>query len=592
MCGIAGIIRYDVDATCSREALHAMQRALQHRGPDGCGEVYAGHAALGHRRLAVIDAAGGGQPLVSADKRYTLTYNGEIYNFRELRERLAGQWTFYSNCDTEVVLAAWCVWGRACVNYFNGMFAFFVWDAHSQTGFAARDCLGIKPFVYAHTDGVFHFASEAKAILAARPGRPKLNADAVLEYFIAPYFSGVSQTPFEGIEILPAGCYASISRHGLQVERWYQSELVQDEAQTAEPAAPPEELADLVRTAVQRTLFADARVGVYLSGGLDSTLIAAIAQEHSRTRLPAYTINFSGQAAYDYARSSIVLSDDTPYACAAAAQLGLQHELVDVSNDAVLNSVNAVAGINDLLPAWEQELAQHHLARAASRHCKVVLVGDAADELHYGYHFLLNPEVSSSPLSILQRFGLPPLRAEYRHFPAQLSRRYQALAERAGHHWKTPGASVLATTFLIQQRWLPRLLHNGDVHAMAFSLEARVPFGDRGLLTHASKTRPTCAYRDGNEKHLLRQAMRGVVPEGIRLRKKSALPKNQALDAGYKEALRESLSNPPQALREFLEIDVLRDWCRPERALSETERGHMFRAHAFSRWLDHYQVEL
>lgn len=591
MCGIAGIICYDLPADAQAERLRSMQQRLRHRGLDGAGVHFGSAAALAHTRLALLDVAGGAQPMHSPDGRFTIVHNGEIYNYPELREELRASWEFRTASDTEVVLAAYAVWGEACLPRFNGMFAFFIWDEQTGEGFAARDRLGIKPFVYRGGGGELLFASEAKALLAASRERPRVHVDGVLEYLTAPYFSGVAHSMFEDIEHLPAGHALRITRPGLRVWRWWDDTLPSVLREDAETLAG--EMRRLLHNAVSRTLRADVPVGVFLSGGLDSTLLAALARKFSPEPPLCFAIRFAGQDRFDYGRSTIVTGDDSPYVETAVKELGLQLEWVDVDRNHLLDDLEQVACIDDALPAWEQELSQYHLARAASRRRKAVLVGDAADETHYGYHFLLDEEATRSPAGFLRRFGIPPLRRELLADPEEhFAARYTRLAQQAGYSWDSPDGGRLATTYLIIKRWLARLLHNGDIHGMAWSLEARVPFGDIDLLDLARQVSPRVGFRDGTEKALLRQAAVGLIPETIRRRKKSALPKDQDVQALYQHAAGRMLDEAEDFLGFFLDLEAVRELCRPERPLTEWERALLFRVLALGCWARHYGVLL
>lgn len=572
MCGIGGIVRSGPGDDGAR--LAAMQRALRHRGPDDEAIWTSPSAGLVHTRLALVDRAGGAQPLQRDG--YVLVYNGEIYNTDELRRALADGWEFRTRGDAEVVLAAYARWGAACPARLDGMFAFFVWDTRDERGFAARDLLGVKPFVYAYGRGELVFASEAKAVLAAWRGPRRARREALLEYLVAPCFSGVETPMFEDLAYLPPGHALHVDRDGLAVTRWGEHDLL-----GATDDVSPEELRDAFARAVQRTLVADVPIGVFLSGGLDSTAIAACAGRP----LPAWTVQFAEHDRYDYARSRIVISDDAPYAALAARALGLAPEIVAVDRAGIAADLEVIATTDDALPAWEQEIAQHHLARAAARTCKAVLVGDAADETHYGYHFLLDAEATRDPRGVIERFAAPGLWPEaVDHFAAK----YRALAAAAGHDWRTPGARVLATTWLVVNRWLPRLLHDGDIHAMAHGLEARVPFADRALLALARRTGPARALAGGTEKAALRAALAGVIPEEIRLRRKSALPKDQGVEAIYqREAARlvaEGALDPV--------IDRAAILARCARPLDERERALLFRVICLAHWTRAYEVAL
>ena len=589
MCGIAGIVRYDAPGEVSETRVRAMQACLRHRGPDGQGLYVGSSVALAHTRLALIDPQGGAQPMTSPDGRYTIVYNGEVYNYRDLRHELRNEWSFQSDSDTEVVLAAYVVWGEQCLARLNGMFALFIWDERRREGFAARDLLGVKPLALKQNDKMLIFASEAKAIVTTEPYAPRPHVEALVEYFVAPYFSGVEHSMFDGVEYLQPGHAMRYSQAGMRIWQWGDYDLLQ--AAHSDEESLIAELRRRLVQAIERSLIADVPLGTFLSGGLDSTLITAVASSASSTELDTFTIRFEDQDRYDYQRSLIVKSDDTPFAVAAAKEIGVGNTIVPVQRADLLEDLCAVARINDALPAWEQEFAQHHLAKSAGAKYKGVLVGDAADETHYGYHFLLDEEATRSPTALLERFGTSPVRRDVLGDPiTHLAAKYRRLAEEAGHRWGSPTDRILAITYLIIKRWLPRLLHNGDIHSMAFSLEGRVPMADVELLDLARRIDPQLAYRDGLEKRLLREAARGLMPDAPRRRLKSALPKDQSVAALYQQAAVEALDNSREFLGAFLVLGRIRSLCDPRRALDEFERSLLFRVIAVSHWQQAYGV--
>ena len=537
MCGLAGLVRFDggAPAAPSLARARAMRAALRHRGPDGEGEAILADAILEHTRLALLDREGGAQPMSTPDGRYTIVYNGEVYNHRELRERLS--YPFRTRSDAETVLAAFVAWGRECVPLLNGMFAFFVWDARERRGFAARDPLGVKPFAYAWDGVELLFASEAYVVARARGVPVRAHVEAVLEHLVAPCFSGVERSMFAEVEYLPPGHWLELGPEGPTLRRYYRFSVA-DEG----PGPDAEALGGALERAVRRACLADETIGVFLSGGLDSTAIAAIAAIALPAPPPAFTIAFADMDRYERGASTIVVSDDLPFAGLAARAIGSPLTVVHAPRGELARDLERIAASNDALPAWEQELAQDRLARAAAAAgLKAVFVGDAADETHFGYHFLLDPAAVASPRTILQRFGAVPVRREVLADPlAGFSAKYC--------EWMRPDASlqqqIAGTTALIVERWLPRLLHNGDIHSMRVGLEARVPFADIELLALAAAVPPGAGLADG-EKTRLRAALRGVVPEPIRLRRKSALPKDPGTAAIYQREASRLLADPP-----------------------------------------------
>ena len=552
MCAITGIVNWGESSNFMLDSVRKMNSILAHRGPDDSGIWVDEGVAIGHRRLSIIDTRKGQQPMLTVDQRYIITYNGAVYNFRELRKEIGG--IFKTDCDTEVVLKAYEKWGVGCLEKLNGMFSFFIWDSKLKRGFAARDLVGMKPFLYSYINNEFRFASEAKALVSQSP---KVNTEAILEYLVAPFFSGVETSPFEDIYILPPGHYIELSENTLQVKQWGNTfHLTPREGETSD-------LRNSLIESIKRTCIADQPVGTYLSGGLDSTLITSISQPET-----CYSVRFDKHQDFDQNRSAIVISDDLPFATYAATDLSIQHEIVTVTEDSLSNRLERIARQNDLLPAWEQEIAQDALAMAAVNKYKVILVGDAADETHYGYHFLLH---SKTPAEVIKNLSWAPIQKCHLthpvdHFNEKYKNQFQNL------------------TSLIIKRWLPRLLHNGDIHAMAHGLETRVPFADIELLRLAECIDPKL----GANKQVLRASCIGLLPEKIRIRKKSALPKAPYGGRIYQEIVKSKFLDVAES---WLDMDIFSKSLAKVR-LTEPEQALMFRLAALGYWVEHYHVSL
>jgi len=570
MCGIAGIVDFTRPAAAHRERLARMQTLLRHRGPDGAGTFEDDDVSLAHTRLAILDLDGGVQPMTSENGRYTVVYNGELHGGEELRRAIGGD--FRTHSDTEVVLAAFERWGDACVARLSGMFAFFVWDAVRRRGFGARDRLGVKPLFISRENHAFAFASEAHVLAHTAAARPRANVDAIVDVMVAPCFSGVVRSAFEGVEPLMPGHTVVVERDHVRVARYWRWSAERGDGSIAE-------LREALPAAMRRATAADVPIGIFSSGGLDS----AIAASALAAGAPAFTVTFDDQASFHYARSRITGSDDTPFARDVAEALSLDPHLVHVSRAQIAHDLRAVAVANDALPAWEQEIAQHRLAQAASRSVKAVLVGDAADETHWGYHFLLDDEAIRSSRVIIDRLGSAPLRPEIARDPA----------ERIAHELDAEYAHesrIAATTSLIVERWLPRLLHNGDMHTMRASLEARVPFADVTLLEIAQRIAPALALRDGVEKHALREAARGLIPEHVRTRKKSALPKDLGTEPVFRAEAAKVVRDPPAIVDSIVDLARIAARLGDPSELSEAERAILFRVVTFAHWARHHEV--
>lgn len=576
MCGVAGIVRFDGGAADQLARARMMRAALRHRGPDGEGEAVTPDAVLEHTRLALLDRAGGGQPMTSPDGRFTIVYNGEVYNHLELRGELA--WEFRTRSDVETVLAAFVAWGPECVHKLNGMFAFFVWDAVKRRGFLARDPLGVKPLAYAWDGVEFVFASEAHVV--ARATRVQAREEAVLEYLVAPYFSGVEAPMFAGVEYLQPGHWLELGPEGPKLRRYYRFAVARDGEGPGD-----EELRAALTRAVERVCVADEPLGIFLSGGLDSTAIAVLAKAVPPGRRKAYSIVF--EAMDEFRGSTIVVSNDVAYVGTASLAANAELHMVKVPRSELAADLERVATSNDALPAWEQEISQDRLARAAAADAiKGVMVGDAADETHFGYHFLLDAAATASPRGILERFGMVPIRREVMADPvAVFADRYRA--------WMDPEADedgrIAGTTRLIVERWLPRLLHNGDIHGMRSGVEARVPFADVELLALASRVPPRAGLA-GGEKARLRAALRGVVPEAIRTRRKSALPKDQRTDLVYRQEARRLLADAPRIVRSLVDVEAVRGLLDPTRRLGEWDRAALFRVIGLCHFSRHHGI--
>ncbi|MES2597569.1 MAG: asparagine synthase (glutamine-hydrolyzing) [Verrucomicrobiota bacterium] len=592
MCAIAGILDFssDADPSASTAKVRRMISRQRHRGPDDEGYFHGGPCTLGAARLAQIDRAGGAQPMRSPDGRYSIVFNGEIHNHRALRAELSLHWHFTTRSDTEVLLAAFVTWGREALQRLNGMFAFFIWDAQTRRGFAARDRLGVKPLVWMPLpQGGLAFASEAKALLDLLPARPVANEEAILEYLVAPCFSGVRTPMFAGMHHLQPGHWLSTDENGLQQGEWWSYDLHRSVDVNANELASA--MHDLLPRAVQRTLDADAPAAVLLSGGLDSTLVAALAKDHGVSQ--AYTIAFEGQEAFDYAQALMVKSDDLPCSIEAAADIGLQHRIVPVSRASLADNLRTLALQNDALPAWEQELAQHHLAKAlAADGHRAVLVGDAADETHYGYGFMLDDQSITHPSKLLERFGTPPLNAAMHERAALIPHRLTSMIREAGHGDGTRAERLRGITHLVSRLWLPRLLHNGDIHMMAHGIEARVPFADSELLDLALRVHPELALKDGVEKSLLRESARGLMPEAARVRRKSSLSKDDGSAVVLKSEAAHALSASADFLGHWLDLPAIRQLCSPSHDLAEMQRALLFRIICLHHWAAAYHVRM
>jgi asparagine synthase (glutamine-hydrolysing) len=563
MCGIAGIVRCGGLSPEDLRGSATLADYLHHRGPDAHGVYTDSVCHITQTRLAVRGPKDTPQPVRSSDGRYVLAYNGEVYNVDPAN-------------DTEAVFDAWMRQGPDCLRAFNGMFALFVWDRLTQTAWAAVDPLGVKPLLYSCNDERLLFGSEAGALIASGLLPFRADEEALAEYLTAPYFSGARRLPFQDLHRIPPGHWLAYTRGKLTLHRYFTFRH--------QPGAVSlDALAEAVQNAGRAAMIADSPPGIFLSGGIDSSLMAASARQAAGHSLRAWTIDYEGQ--HDYTDSLIVKSDDVPYASRVAASLGLTHEVVRVRASAYSDAMRQALWTNDLISAWEQEVSQYQLAAAASRECKAVLVGDAADETHYGYSFLLDPARIASPVRMLDFFGTVPLR----HLDARshFSGEYMRLAESLGYSWKTEDDQRLAISCLILHYWLVRLLHNGDIHTMAHGLEGRVPYADARLLELAQGVPVSLGLKDGIEKWHLRKVAERFIDAGIAWRPKSALTKSLAARGVIHQSFVNAWKQRGEQIAHIVDPDGV---CRMTMHPPEDDRatGLRFRILALLTWFERW----
>ena len=495
MCGIAGVLQVD-GGPVSADALQRMTDIVRHRGPDGEGQWLAPGIGLGHRRLAILDLSSAGQqPMPSSDGALVITYNGEIYNWRELREALRREGAvFRSNTDTEVVLEAYRVWGDSCVERFNGMFAFAVWDVRAQRLLLARDRYGMKPLYY-HWDGrTLLFGSEVKSLLQHPSMTMRVDEAALVEYFT---FQNIltDRTLFGGVRLLPQAHVLSISMGvagSLRTQRWWDYRFEPDAA--VSEAEHVEELDRLFRQAVQRQATADVEVGTYLSGGIDSgavTCITALQHRHVKTFTGGFDVSSASGLELGF--------DERVRAEFLAATYRTEHYQV------VLKAGDMESVLPDLVWHLEdlrvgQSYPNYYVARLASHFVKVVLSGVGGDEIFAGYPWRYYRNVrNDDPAQFLSRYYeswqrlLPDVHRTTFWRPAMNSVQQQCPPEEAFRDVlrrqsflaMSPDDYVNRSLYFELTTFLHGLLVVEDKLSMAHSLETRAPFLDNDVVDFA-----------------------------------------------------------------------------------------------------------
>jgi len=577
MCGIVGFVGpYD------QTTLQVMTEAMTHRGPDDVGYHHASLPSseycvgIGHRRLSIIDLNTGQQPIWNEDRTMAITFNGEIYNYRQVRAKLkAAGHRFSTETDTEVILHGYEEYGQAVVDYLEGMFAFGIWDDHRQSWYLARDRFGIKPLYYCRlTSGELAFASEIKPLLFLANGS-KVNLEALYHYLLYGWIS-TEETIFQGIYQLRPAHWLEWIDGVTNVQRYWQLE-------PTEQKLSPEKWAEMLHAklseAVESHLIADVPVGITLSGGLDSSaVLAMMSRAMEPDRIQAFTIGYGRD------------DDETKFSRQAAAHVGV------TAHEREISLAQVSKAFSKMLWHLEEPLAHpvigttFFLAQFVRENLKVVLIGEGSDELFAGYpHYrLFRPPYSFAPAMLTRRyfFTVAYLMPEARTLTRLLHPDWlnRPLLDHVAHVYEgylsNGNMSQGGLWCELENELVYNQLARIDKLTMAHSVEARVPFLDRAFAEVAYNTPFDLKIRDGTEKYILRFAMRDYLPASILYRPKSGKSGTQALlPALVNEALR------PQ-ITKYLAPDCIqqRGWFHPDAV-------HNYLAGAKALTVRHHPIE-
>jgi len=590
MCGIAGWIA-GPESGLSEGTLSAMLQALAHRGPDGEGTYFARcaatrhHVYLGHRRLAIIDPEGARQPMCDAAAGLALTFNGEIYNFRELRAELAGLgYLFSRDSDTEVLLRAYQHWGKAVVYHLRGMFAFAVWDAKKERLFLARDRFGEKP-LFLHQDGdELYFSSEIKGLLRIPGVGTGVNLESVWDYLTYRYVPG-PKTLFNGIRKLMPGTTAVWERGKLTEERyWIAPDRGSHHPHLPQGDAVPAFLSRL-DDAVKLQMVSDVPFGAFLSGGLDSSTIVALMSRHN-SKVNTFSVGFDEDG-----------YSELEYAAEVASHFGTRHHEIVVSHRDVINRLPKLVGFRDAPVSEPADIPIYLLASEASRSVKMVLTGEGSDELLGGYpkhiaeraargyqllprflrHGLIEPLIRALPYgarrikTAVANLGIEDWRDRYVRWFGALDRGERDRLTVLRGHDAAPGngspfdtdprnSTLRRILYFDQTSWLPdNLLERGDRMTMAASIEARVPFLDHQLAAFVSSLPDRYRIRGLCSKWILREAGRQLIPERILKRPKVGfrVPINKWFRGEMRDFLLDHLQSASSLTRAYYDKQAL-----------------------------------
>jgi asparagine synthase (glutamine-hydrolysing) len=548
MCGITGWIDWNDDLTFYPATIESMTECLKPRGPDASGTWITNQCAFGHRRLSVIDPENGAQPMIrkSDDYMYVIVYNGELYNTAELRSELLGRGhTFRTNCDTEVLLCAYIEWGPDSLDRLNGIFAFAVWSEQDNSLFLARDRVGVKPLFYSQPrPGTFIFGSEPKAILANDHVKPIVGKEGLTEIFAV----GPARTPghgiYEQIHELRPGCALRYDRSGAKITTYWSlvsHEHPDDEASTAATVR------ELLEDTARRQLVSDVPICTLLSGGLDSSALTALAAAHYKENhldpLHTYSVDYTDNDKF-FKVNAFQPNADAPWIKRMSEQLGTIHHDVNFDTPELVRALNDVVIARDVPGMADVDASLYLFCREIKRNATVAISGEAADEIFGGYPWFHREDALQArtfpwAMSTLERASL--LSRELRDYlqPEEyVSARYEeALSEvprLAGED--EAQARMREMSYLNITRFMPTLLDRKDRMSMAAGLEVRVPFCDHRLIEYVWNIPWEIKTAGDREKGILRQALKGVLPEDVLTRKKSPYPKTH--NPSYAEAVR------------------------------------------------------
>ncbi|MGF2615315.1 asparagine synthase (glutamine-hydrolyzing) [Rossellomorea vietnamensis] len=566
MCGITGWINFRKDLRNSRDILETMTETLSKRGPDDSNVWLDTHAAFGHKRLTVVDPAGGKQPMAkeAAGHRFVICYNGELYNTEDIRKVLLSKgYTFNGHSDTEVLLTSYIEWREECVHHLNGIFAFAVWDSEKQHVFIGRDRLGVKPFFFTEKDNGLLFGSELKALLA----HPSVPAEVDREGLSEILGLGPSRSPgagvFKGVKELRPGHAMVFSKNGLKVWRYWN---VKSGQHTDSFEDTVDKVGFLVKDSINRQLVSDVPLCTFLSGGLDSSAITAIAaeayQKEGKGRLHTYSIDYEGNDQH-FKSNKFQPNSDSKWINLMSDTFDTVHHNCIITQEELKNHLTEAVHVRDLPGMADVDSSLLWFCREIKNEFTVGLSGECADEIFGGYPWFHNEEDFNRKgfpwmRSVEERQSLlkPDLRKKLNLEEYVLSKYSETVAETPVLEGETPIEAKRRELFYLNIIWfMTTLLDRKDRMSMGASLEVRVPFADHRLVEYVWNIPWRWKMHEDREKGILRKALEGTLPDEVLYRKKSPYPKTHhpVYTSLVKNWLEEILQDKSSALYELFD---------------------------------------
>ena len=568
MCGIAGEVSFSNSIIKNKESFLRMQKVLAPRGPDQNGIYIKDKVALIHSRLCVIDIENGLQPMTVkyGECEYTIVYNGELYNTDEVRDELKSYGhKFLGHSDTEVMLKAYIQWKDECVNKFNGIFAFAVWDDKEQRLYFARDRIGVKPLFYTVVNNSFIFGSEIKALLEHKYIEPEINENSIAEIM----FIGPGRTPgcgvFKGINEVKPACCGYYNKSGIKIRKYW---TLKDREHTDSFEQTVEKVCELVEDSITRQLVSDVPVGTFLSGGLDSSIISSIANSYFNEKgqkLMTFSVTYEDNEKY-FKSSKFQPNSDAEYIKKMVEYLGCEHHLITLKNKDLADALYTAVDARDLPGMSDVDSSLLLFCKEIKKHCTVALSGECADEIFGGYPWYRDKEIraiNGFPWAQSTQYRKSFITDEIKLPNAEeyvYSRYKDTLINTSKIDNISPLESRMKEMMKLNLDWfMQTLLDRKDRMSMYNALEVRVPFCDYRIAEYLYSV--PWEYKDYNsyEKGLLRKAVEGILPEEVLWRKKSPYPKthNPEYFSIVSKKLREIIENSNSPMLSFIKKSEL-----------------------------------
>src|SRR5438445_4555232 len=624
MCGICGIVYSGEERRVQRDALAQMNAQIAHRGPNDDGFFVEGNVGLAMRRLSIIDIRTGQQPISNQDDSLWIVYNGEIYNHRELRSKLEARGHRYrTKSDTETIVHLYEEYGRDCVQHLRGMFAFAIWDRRSRRLIIARDRLGIKPLYYFYDGKKFVFGSEIKAILAYPGIKPEFNQNTLAEYLAFGYIVG-QETMFRGVRKLLPGNTLEIDDSGKIKIEWYWDLSVRADTGNHPRTHYVKTYRELLEECVASHLMSDVPLGVFLSGGLDSSAVAALTSKIRAEQIETFSVGY-GEEAYS----------ELPYAREVARHIGSRHHEVRLSRQEFFDSLPKLIWHEDEPIVWPSSVSLYSVARLARERVTVVLTGDGSHETVAGYtrfHWtLLNyridrvyRSIAPSALRDLLRRGIAAgplgssLHRKLEHtflvrdgaswpsfyfdnfYSAFSSTEAAELLTASAHatagdtyrgsmqHWEHSRGDLLHRLLYTDiKTYLVELLMKQDQMSMPASIESRVPFLDHVLVEFAATIPAEFSVQVFSGKHILKAAVEDLLPKSIVYRRKMGFPTPWAywLSGPQLDELETTLLEPRTTARGLFRREVMQRLFAEHRARHRDHGNRIWRLLNLENWM-------